>query len=816
MYEQAFHTCCKRGLTSQPGFQYNAVSPGLSEATLARLASTHAGYQAPRDTPSEPNLDQLSMFPVSLRHQPVDGVGAVLSQTRYVGREFRGHNGEPDTGRFGNYFSHILVGGDIAEPFEGLLPIELWSAEHWTTNESPTPVLEPIGSLAPGSLDLDSVLLALLPDRAPWIASMVDATVAALLGGPRVVVVEEPGPRAAAWVALMCFALPRSLAQALTFSTYEGRPQYVDMHLTLTTPGCDTVFPEYELGHRVTVIDVVGATQPTAKQLLLGRAVEALVKRGAEALSVAARGIAQEDTSMLGAQYAVCAGVSGIVRDDTDVLEILALVERWHETGRAVGSLAAVATDLATCEIAPSGVTLLAWSRLHGLARGGTHPESAEVADIALAHLLKNLHNLVELPYPEWPPPIDARHATVRPTVERLAEFLETITDSVTPERLAGNVSAGWMLGLVGINDELDRRFSVALAGLLEVPIVSSTFEGIRSDPANGTLVASVALALMERASHDARALEMLTLLGDDEVVDRSITDALRASDSFELWAMCARVQLRNHPERRKMFVAALAELASTGVQHAEVRRVYGSSGPTAVEEHTELLSAYGLSSRSVPAEDIDAAWRAVLACPLIGQHPRSDVEALVETLASADPLAKRHAAYVAWRASAQIPTAHSRWTLEEWMQALVYIALRPEGELPDDRYLELVAIAAELVLLEWRPGEHRARFGEAIRALGESVWLEACEVEIARQRSELTRLVAQLFEIWSAAPESDEANRTLVLRHLLPAASITTRQREKVVKALPEDLRDSWLAWSDAHPHVGTVARAVGRLKRR
>jgi hypothetical protein len=814
MYEQAFHTCCKRGLTSQPGFQYNAVSPGLSEATLARLASAHAGYQAPRDTPSEPNLDQLSMFPVSLRHQPIDGVGVVLSQTRYVGREFRGHNGEPDTGRFGNYFSHIVVGGDIAEPFEGLLPIELWSAEHWTIKESPTPTLEPIALLAPGSLDLDGVLLALLPDRVSWIAPIVDATVAALLGGPRVVVVEEPGPRAVAWVALMCFALPRFLAEALTFSTYEGRPQYVDMQLTLTTPGCDTIFPEYELGHRVTVIDVVGAAPPTTRQSLLGHAIEELARRGAEALSVAARGVSRDDTSTLGAQYAARVGIADTVRDEADVLEMLALVERWHEAGHAVGSLAAAARDLATCAIAPTGVTLLAWSRLHAFARNGIHPESAEVADVALAHLLKNLDNLIELPYPDRPVPIVARHSTVRPTVARLAEFLEAITDSVTPERLAGSVSAGWMLGLVGINDELDRRFSVALAGLLEVPIVASTFEGIRSDPANRTLVAAVALALIERASHDARALEMLTLLSDDEVIDKSITEALQASDSFELWAMCARVQLRNHPERRRMFVAALAELASTEVQYAEVRRVYGSSGPMAVEEHTELLSAYGLSSRSVPVEDIDGAWQAVLACPLIRQHPRSDVDALIEALASADPLAKRHAAYVAWRASAQIPTAHSRWTLEEWMQALAYVVLRPD-ELPDDRYLELIAIAAELVLSESRPSEHRARFGEAIRALGERAWLDACEVEIGRRRSGLTRLVAQLFEIWTA-PESDEANRTLVLRHLLPAASITTRQREKVVKALPEDLRDSWLAWSDAHPHVGTVARAVGRLKRR
>lgn len=54
MHEQAYHTSCRRGLAGQPGFQFNAASPGLSETQLSALAAAHAGYQAPRDLPPQP------------------------------------------------------------------------------------------------------------------------------------------------------------------------------------------------------------------------------------------------------------------------------------------------------------------------------------------------------------------------------------------------------------------------------------------------------------------------------------------------------------------------------------------------------------------------------------------------------------------------------------------------------------------------------------------------------------------------------------------------------------------------------------------
>lgn len=815
MYEQAFHTCCRRGLTPQPGFQYNAVSPGLSETVLAQLAAAHAGYQAPRDSPPEPNPDQLSRFPVSLRHLPVDGVGPVVSQTKYVGREFRGHHGEADAGRFGNYFSHIVVGDGSAAPFQELLPIELWDAEHWTTEESATPSLAPIRSLAPGTLDLEGALSSLLPDRAPWIPSIVNATVAALHDGPRVVLVEEAGALAAAWVALMCFALPRALAEGLTFSTFEGRPQYVDMQLTLTTPACDTSFPASELGHRVTVIDAQGPPPKVTREPLLGRAIYALVKSGAEALSVAARVIPLEDPDLLGAEYAVHAGVSELVRDEADVLEIIALLESWHASGRGEGSLGATARELADGRVAPTNATLVAWSALHAEARRGVHPESAEIVDAALAYLLTNLDDLAPLEQADRLLSVTGE-TSVQPSIARLAEFLEAITESVDPDRLAGRVTGGWRLGLLGINDELDRRFVEVLPDLLDIPIVERIFGEIRSYPASHELVAGVASALVASASSDARALDRLTALADDEVVDQAITDALRTSDSFDFSVTGVRAQLRGHPERRRAFVANLAALAGTDQQQAEIRTLYGPSGPESAEDHTELLASYGLASRSTPAADIEAAWRAVHAHPLADQHTRSEVAALVEMLASTDPHATSHGGYVAWAAVDNQPRARSGPRLSEWMQAVIDVASLPQDQLPDGRYVEFIEIAAGLVLAERDPQEHRACFSVAAEKVSDRVWLEACEAELARQRSELADTVARLFEIWRSPPGSDRAGHTLVLERLLPAVHLTGRQREKIAKTLPKRLEKSWLRWGKEHPSGGGVARAVGRLRRR
>ncbi len=813
MHEQAFHTCCRRGLTARPGFQYNAVSAGLSRAALEQLAADHAGYQVPRDTPPEPTPEQLELFPVSLRCRPVDGLGAVVSRTAYVGREFRSQDGEPNTGRFGNYFSHIVIGAGDCEPFDGLMAIELWEAEHWTTRESPDPVLAPVGPLAPGPLDVDGVLAVLLPDRAAWIPEVVGATMTALAGGPRVVLVEDPGPRAAAWVALVCFALPRAVANALTFSTFEGRPRYVDVHLTLTTAGCDVAFPAHELGHRVTVIDVHGGVPDPARQTLLGAAVAALARAGGEALANATRSVTAEDcadAASLGAAFAVIARCCELVRDDADVVASLRLIERWHQSERGVGDLALATRAVAACHAPATDAALGAWVNLHAAARAGGHAESADLVDAALEQLMPSLDRLGQFET------VVSCEAPVRPSVARLAEFVDGLPAPPEPSKLGQRIAGGWQLGLVGINAEVDRRFAVTLAEHLDDQDVGRTFAAIRSHSRYRELLGTVIATLLERAVSDPAALRRLAALGDDEIIERALMETLRTSKSFETLLVGAQVQLRRHPRRRSEFAARLAGLADTDSQQAGIRRLFGPSGAAGPAEHAELLGAYAAAARRPPQRDIDAGWRALLAFPLTDPQLEATLTPLVETLLVVDPEAESHAAYVVWSVAGRRPPAAPRLTLEEWTRALAYVAARPPAELPDDRYAEFVATVARRILLHRGPTEHRACFEGAALAVGRRNWLHICGSQLALGSSEETAVLARLFEIWVMAPNS--ASRVLVLEELLPASTgrLTTKRREAIRDALPERLHGRWLTWSEAHPPSSAVARTVGRLRRK
>ncbi|HEY2768908.1 MAG TPA: hypothetical protein VGI76_11675, partial [Solirubrobacteraceae bacterium] len=188
-HPQAYHTSCRQGLGGHSGFQFNAASPGISRELLAMLASAHVGYHAPRDSPREPTVEELQAFPVALKCHEVDGT-PVVSQTVYVGREFRGRDGEPDTGRFGNYFSHIVLADpDAVEPFDGLLAIELWKAPHWRSSESETPQLPELGALQPGRCDLEWAFEQVGESSKAWFGAVLDGVLAAIGGGPRVVLV---------------------------------------------------------------------------------------------------------------------------------------------------------------------------------------------------------------------------------------------------------------------------------------------------------------------------------------------------------------------------------------------------------------------------------------------------------------------------------------------------------------------------------------------------------------------------------------------------------------------------------------------------
>jgi GTPase-associated protein 1, N-terminal domain type 2/GTPase-associated protein 1, middle domain len=794
----AYYTSCRHGLSGQPGFQFNAASPELSAEARRELAAAHAGYTLPRDSPPEPSPEQLAAFPVALKHRPVDGVGVVLSRTTYVGREFRGAGGEPDSGRFGNYFSHIVVGGDAAEPFGGLLPIELWDAPHWTTTEAADAALAPLGPLAPGPLDLEAAH-AHLGDRRAWCAVVLDAALAALSGGPRVVLVEPDATRAAAWVAWASFALPPELARQLTFTTYDGRPRNADVHLCVTAPSCDLAFAAYELGSRVRLLHVAEEPAAEAPPSLYARVAVALADEGMEALGSAVRTLpSAADAGTLGAELAVAGRRTDLARDD-ELAGVLDLLAAHAARGRWEAAVAAMALPASTEDAA----VLAAWARLHAAGRASVDPAAQEVVDAAVDRLLPHAGAL-----PEGLPAVAEVTAT-NPSVDRLARWLEQV-EQQSAAGVAQQIDGGLQLGLLGRNAALDRRLAGAIAGAVGEPSADATFERLARSPGHASIAAEVGVRLAERATGEPRALEPLRrAIAQAEVWAALERWAHEPGRGFRERFIFASLRIAKDPPTRADELATLAALATSDAERRSLAALFPGGAPGTPTEHAELLSAYRGPDGPPPA-DVDRALACLAAAPL-ADAPRS--EALVRALARADPGVQSHPVVLAWGAARD--ASCERVDFERWA-GWVRAAADPRAD-PAPSPAELRQLAGDAVLrMAADPGYARglAQLAAAFGADWPSVVADALTQRLARAVTP-ERSIARAFEAWSVLP----AGTGRLDETVLPAAveGWSSRQLARVADELPGDAwRTRWERWLADHPPRGGLGRAVGRVLRR
>ncbi|MGV9251074.1 GAP1-N2 domain-containing protein [Streptomyces sp. NPDC003697] len=207
------------------GFRFTAVSPAARPALDVLRPLT--AYARP------PGAERHHGFPVAFAYDRPAEDAAVLTRTRFTGRDY--------TGRWGNHFCHVLYAapGELA----GLRPVELWDTPHW----APEPAygdgrdLPDLAPLLPGSAvgpDRVSRLLAGLGDPgARLLERLLTAALRALAGeGPGAVLVSADPDRVVDWIAAVSYALPAGLAARLTFTTYTARPQDDHRHLTGTRP----------------------------------------------------------------------------------------------------------------------------------------------------------------------------------------------------------------------------------------------------------------------------------------------------------------------------------------------------------------------------------------------------------------------------------------------------------------------------------------------------------------------------------------------------------------------------------------------------
>ncbi|HEV7482900.1 MAG TPA: hypothetical protein VGO13_07360 [Solirubrobacterales bacterium] len=796
-YRQAFHTSCRTGLSGHPGFQYNAASADLAEPLLADLAATHTGYRAAPDAPLEPAAEEIAALPVTLRYLPVEGAGPVVSRTAYVGREFRGAEGEPDSGRYGNYFSHIVVGD--GDGFGGLLPIELWGAPHWSTTEVAGTALAGLAGLEPGPLDLDRVLARLAPrgDAAP--AAVLDACLRAVLGGPRAVVVEADAALAADWIAWASFALPRDRVAALTFSTFDGRPRVADaVRVCVCTPACDVDFPSYELGSAVTLVDT--ATPASGGVCLYARVATALAGAGSEAVVATTRELGPGlDLAAAGARLAVAAERTDLA-DASEAPSVLAAL-RERLGGVPAPRLAAMAAALPPA--AGSAAALAEWSRLHAAARLSTDPEGVDLVDESLRRLLGSLEEAGGSLSPV------ASSAPLSPSVGLLANWLELVSAAAGSERLGPTVAAGATLGLVGRNTALDRELASVIATALDVPEVRGAFEQI-GRAGNDRVVECVALELAAAAGR-GEGLSALRYVAADPVARAAVRANAVEDGGFEARAAWELLRVEEDPARRGGAVATLSALARTERQAAMIRELYGDGGPGSAVEHAEYLGAWIQAGRRAPGPDYRRALDFLAAQPLAADDERAQ---LFRALRKAPKEVQSEPEFVAWWLLAE--RAPARQEFLYWAGIAAKLDRYPGAPLTPSRRREVGALAARVAADSLAEADYAAGLEALLDGFGEdwpAEFGDALGDSIAASPRPEKRVATAFVELGRVG-----RHRERLFEVVLPRATRdrSPKQLEAVAERLGPGAAERWEEWLDEHPPRRAVSRAMRGVLRR
>lgn len=797
-HAQAFHTSCREGLSGHAGFQFNAASAGLDERQLAQLAAAHAGYRAAPDTPMEPDATQIEQLPVSLRYLPVEGVGPAISRTAYVGREFRGRDGEPDSGRFGNYFSHIVVGeSGGAAAFDGLMPIELWAAPHWSTAESGAPELPPLERLEPGPVDLDGVLAALLPGRGDSLAAVLDACFRAVLGGPRVVLVEPDPDLAFAWIAWVSFALPRDRVERLTFSTFDGQPRVAEaVQVCITTPACDLDFPHYELGSAVAIVDT-GAPR-AAEHSLYARVAAALAEDGGEAVAGATRNLdADLDLDRAGA----CLAVAGRRADLALPGEAAAVLATLRGELPRLSAEAALSLAAAMPEEVDSPAALAEWSRLHAMVRQGEDAAGTDLVDLTLSRVLGSFGSASKIE------PV-APGAPLSPSVTALAGWSAMVTAAAGSERLGSVIEAGARLRLVGCNSALDRELIVAIADAFDDSRVRSAYDALAAE-GHDLVTEGVALEIAAQAGAGG-SLAPLRHVARHRIAREAVRARAEAENaSFELTAAWEVLRVEESPSHRPAAVARLAGLATTERQAELIRGLYGGQGPSDPADHAELLNGWAAAGRSAPPDDYDRALSSLAALPL-QREPAS--EALFTALDRAPKSLRNTPGYIAWWLLFESPP---RRDFASWA-VVVTRARALISKMPEPRLREVRLLAAEVAAASLGEDRHADGVDHLVDVF-DAEWLpelgDALGQRLA-QSADPEKTVALAFAEWQRSPR----RRRGLLEKALPRATrdLPPRRLEGVGERLGGAQREAWEDWLEGHPPSRAVSRAMRGVLRR
>jgi hypothetical protein len=224
-FQQLYYTSCESGLAGYGGYQFNAVTPGISPVVM-REVEERSVYEPPRWLLAEPCLDEPEAYPVAFSYAKSDATGAaIVIHVMFAGTDY--------SGRPGNYFAHALVTSTPEPDFGPLLPAELWGAELWRSTPVESDDLPELpGPLPHGVIDRPGVQ-AFLDARGTEavLPELLTAVWLAMAGDRLVLLASHDANENIWWIAAVSYLLGEHLAPQMTFTTYSHRPGYSRHHL---------------------------------------------------------------------------------------------------------------------------------------------------------------------------------------------------------------------------------------------------------------------------------------------------------------------------------------------------------------------------------------------------------------------------------------------------------------------------------------------------------------------------------------------------------------------------------------------------------
>lgn len=244
---QLHYTSCENGLSGYSGFQFCALTQGVSRAMMREVE---------RQTIYEPPTIELAtgqQTPVNLLYMYDEGLAAVIiARIEFTGLDF--------SNRLGNYFVHALVSTNPEDDLRSLLPVELWDAPFWQSSQGADTELPPLDSPPPlGPVTRQAVLASgvCTPEQLAIVATVADQ---ALNAGRQLLLVGKDTGTMCRCIAAAAYLLGPGSARRLTFSTYSYDPLRGRTHVVCTVEDTRRLTTERTVGFHI--VDLVTGKLP--------------------------------------------------------------------------------------------------------------------------------------------------------------------------------------------------------------------------------------------------------------------------------------------------------------------------------------------------------------------------------------------------------------------------------------------------------------------------------------------------------------------------------------------------------------------------